>query len=328
MATNAVGFYTASSWDKSFMTLFKRLLRSWSRDAGKLYFEGRFLSIPRRHWFGAYAKSPNGRFTISWRDAADDNGQSGARNSGKGSFILLENSIVRAQGQLERPNDGKVANDGSFVLNDWHFTQGLNGTFYAFRADGSRILAQRFEANLYNNGIAPDGRLAVCQTANAPTEDGSVLAVFDLVEGVEIARWSPEPGWAAEYVFAGDGTIGLQYGDEAVFRYSADGDFIDRQLWLAWGLKSGVISVLHKISRWPEDEFTPALAARVLQATEVALANSHNSDWVLRLRGLCFEKLDSPADALACYEQALALNPKVGVKRRADALRKSLRNPT
>ncbi|WP_347338884.1 tetratricopeptide repeat protein [Bradyrhizobium nanningense] len=43
---------------------------------------------------------------------------------------------------------------------------------------------------------------------------------------------------------------------------------------------------------------------------------------LLRSRGTCLEALADLKEALACYDKALSLDPKVGVKRRADSLRK------
>lgn len=79
-----------------------------------------------------------------------------------------------------------MADNGTFTLNDWRFTSALAGTFLAFRADGSPIIAHDFAANIYESGLSPDGRLAVCQACNASnSEDSSRLVIFDLEAGVE-----------------------------------------------------------------------------------------------------------------------------------------------
>jgi tetratricopeptide (TPR) repeat protein len=40
--------------------------------------------------------------------------------------------------------------------------------------------------------------------------------------------------------------------------------------------------------------------------------------WGQKLRGMCLEAQNDQARALSCYEKALALDPKIGLKRRAD----------
>src|SRR5882724_8459964 len=103
---------------------------------------------------------------------------------------------------MERPNDGKVADNGVFILNDWQFTDALSGVFSAFRTSGKMIISRRFNANLYNSGLSVDGSLAVCQACNSPGQsDSSLLVLFDLVQGREIGSWVPESGWGQFYEF-------------------------------------------------------------------------------------------------------------------------------
>ncbi|MEI9966035.1 MAG: hypothetical protein WDM92_16720 [Caulobacteraceae bacterium] len=82
------------------------------------------------------------------------------------------------------------------MLNDWRFSQELTGTFWAFNPDGSKILSQTFEANLFNNGLSADGALAACHTCNSGNEaDSAVLTIFDLAVGQELTRFRAESGW-------------------------------------------------------------------------------------------------------------------------------------
>ena len=45
-------------------------------------------------------------------------------------YLLLEGSAVTIEGRIQRPNDGKVADNGAFILNDWMFGDALQSTFY------------------------------------------------------------------------------------------------------------------------------------------------------------------------------------------------------
>ena len=304
---------------------------SWLRGpptpAERVSVDGDFLRIPSRNYFGWYSASPDGRYAITWRDSDDEGTRGGARQSGMGRHFLIEGGAIIAEGRVERPNDGKVADNGTFVINDWGFSGDLAGVFHAFRADGSPILAQAFSANLYNNGLAADGRLAVCQTCNSHTEDASVLAVFDLAAGLELARWVPESGWAQSYDFPADGrTVQLRYPGGASFAYALDGAFIDRELWITWSLAQGSLNVVNRLLHSSEDKPSPDLAKRLVAAIDVALATTsddHARAWAYKMRGICLEAEGSVGEALRCYDEALRLNPKVGAKRRADALRKS-----
>lgn len=279
------------------------------------------IDIPSRKFIGMSSKSPNKRYTIAWCDG-------GPNQSRTGRYILLDRGRIAAEGKMPRPNDGKVTDNGIFILNDWGSIETLNGTFAAFGADGRKLVSRKFSANLFNNGLSADGRYAVCQTANAPGEDGSLLTLFDLRAGNEISAWLPESGWASYYEFPPDTqTIHLGYSDRGVFAYGFDGTFLDRIKWLKAGLQSGDIFIIEKLLAGSEGQPGADLAAQLLVAIDVALAGLRKEDGktrarVLKSRGICLEAIAEVKQALAAYNEALILDPKVGVKRRADQLRK------
>lgn len=232
---------------------------------------------------------------------------------------------------MARPNDGKVADDGTFILNDWGFGGGLKGTFYAFQRNGERICVQNFKANLFNNGLSADGRFAACHTCNSDDErDSAVLAVFDLARGVECARWRPASGWPNFYEFSDDGkTIGLGYLRLGVFRYTMAGEFLDRPAWEEARLTKGdygdVLMMSQDLIRGAGSKLTPELAARIISAIDRVSPSIHDRKWEalgLKLRGHSLEARGLIALALDCYERALVLDPKIGVKRRTTQLRK------
>jgi tetratricopeptide (TPR) repeat protein len=74
---------------------------------------------------------------------------------------------------------------------------------------------------------------------------------------------------------------------------------------------------------------TPDNARKALKSTDAALAEGakDRSDWAAtahRVRGEAYELLGQPREALEAFDQALSLDPKIGVKKRATALRKRL----
>lgn len=303
-------------------------LLDWLKGMRKeeIYSDDNFLHIPGRKYFGWYTVSPDGRYTLTWRDSNDEGTHGGARASGMGRFYLLHGEDIIAEGHCERPNDGKVANNGSFILNDWLFTGELAGVFRAYTSEGNPILAQSFSANLYNNGLSADGRLAVCQTCNSRTADASVLAVLDLLAGRELTRFIPQSGWARSYDFPDEGNgVTLCYPNGGKFTYALDGTFVDRARWIEWSLRHGSLFVIDMLIDEAGSNPDPALAQRLIAATDVALADSaqqNNRAWALKLRGISLEATGQLDAALACYDDATALDEKAGVKRRAQALRK------
>lgn len=282
---------------------------------------GRVISIASRDFVGMSSKSPNRRYTITWCDG----GWNGSR---AGRYILLDRGKIVVEGKMLRPNDGLVADNGVFVLNDWGTSESLNGVFSAFRPDGTKIVARKFRANLFNNGLSPDGSRAACQTANAPNDDGNLLTVFNLIAGNEVGSWRPESGWAGSYEFPEDGrTIRLVYRDRGAFDYSLGGEFVGRMKWLAAGLMAGDLYIVETLLRETDHRPSPSLVEQLLTALDVALAAPVNAQpktgaRIHRLRGECFEATGDALRVPEAYDQALRLDPKIGVKRRAEAIRK------
>lgn len=289
---------------------------------------GGVVHVPELGLIGSHSQSPNGRYVLLWRDGDDAGTSGGARQSGHGRYYLVDGDCVVAEGRAERPNDGKVADNGTFIINDWHFFTGeLRGTFMAFRADGSPIIARRFAANLFNNGLAENGGLAVCQTANAPNDDSSRLTIFDLDAGREVGGCIPESGWASEYAFPGGSRVSLVYRDLGGFDYATDGTFLDRERWIEASLLRGAPYLIQTLLRDAGDTPSPALLQRLIVATDAALQNPDYGDarWqaqTFKHRGVCLDGLGRQKEALASFEKALALDPKIGVKRRIEQLRK------
>lgn len=297
------------------------------------HFSDRFVRISQHDMFGEFSRSPNGRYMLVWQDAHLQ-AINGKTHTIKGRYMLFDRDRVLCDAHMERPNDGKVSDSGAFILNDWRSFGGeLQGTFYAFRSDGSEILRQNYCANLYNNGLSRDGHWAACQTCNAPSErDGSILTIFNLDRGKEHARWSAESGWPDGYEFAeNENKIFLVSRDLGKFAYSLDGEFLDRQTWQDAGIANGNVYIIANALQQMGDTPLPNVLTRMITGLDIALKKPHNSDTysqahILRLKGECHDKLSDWKSALECYEAALALNDKVGAKRRVSQIRKAVKD--
>jgi hypothetical protein len=290
-----------------------------------------FIEIPGRKFFGECVRSPDQRYTLAWSDANESGSQGGARSQGKGKYIVLAGKDVIAQGAVARPNDGKIANDGNFILNDWGFGGSLQGVFLAFDRSGKPLVKRRFEANLFNNGISVDGSTATCQTANAyEGEDASKLTIFNLRTGVEVGSWIPASGWADFYAFPADGVIQLGYSKLGLFSYGWDGTFLDAEKWQEARLSKGDYSTVMMAVEFAiksGDQLADGLADRLLKSLErisgqIPAADIQRKAMLEKLQGQCWEAKGDLAVALTAYDAALAINPKVGIRRRADQIRK------
>jgi hypothetical protein len=291
-------------------------------------FSDRLITIDALDFVGQFAKSPNGQFRLIWSDRNPEGTIGGYRTEGHGRWALLEHDRLICEGRLERPQDGKVANDGTFILNDWMFGEGLKGRLVAFRRDGTAILARDIAANLMSNGLSNDGRFAIYQTANAPgSPDSSVYMLYDLTAETEIARWEPETGWAEGYEFdtAARQVFLIQRDAERV-AYHFDGTMIDREGWQARRVAGGDLIVIRSLLADASQMHDADFVARIIAGLDRAAQDNdiHVRARALRLRGELLEEAGHGAAALVAYDQALALDPQIGVTRRADKLRKAL----
>ena len=142
--------------------------------------KSRFLEAEALHFFGQSSCSPNGRFVLAWHESGI---HPFTGKQSLGLYFLLDNNRAIAAGKMQRPNDGKVCDNGNFILNDWMFNDGqtLAGTFYAFMFNGEILVRCEFKANLGDNGILDDGRFAFCNTCTSKYKEHSDKTfVFDL----------------------------------------------------------------------------------------------------------------------------------------------------
>jgi len=291
--------------------------------SGLVVFDETFLRVKSLDFFGQYNRSPNGRYTTAWRDSDPDGDIGGYRDKGEGDYLLLEEESVLTHGRLQRPNDGKVADTGRFVINDWLFGDGLKGTFYAFKSNGALILSKRFRANLDKSGISLDVSFAVCQTLSSDNEDATLLTLFDLSRKLVIAQWQPQSGAASAYEFElPTRKLFLVYGGPAYkdypdpqWAYSFDGEFLDRDRWLAdklkWGDFSTLIMTVEDLLKVSASSMEPARCRMLLKSVELAIQKGADGypDWhahALKLLGILHEQLGELPKAIALYGRALA----------------------
>lgn len=285
---------------------------------------GRVVSVPELDMMGQLSTSPNGKYKLLWRDR----GWNGNEADPFGRYVLLNDGKIVVDARMDRPQDGKVADDGTFILNDWGQRNDLAGTFHAFSADGREILCRSYSANLLNNGLSENGQLAVCQTCNAPNSpDSSILSVFELGAGKIIAEWTAESGWADNYEFADGDKVRMLRKGKLPLHYSLTGNFLSRDIWLKDEVSGGNLYVIRKALAEVND--SSAVTVQILRdgiQTAISKADNRSLADALRLLGEIEEAAGNPKTALEAYDKALSENPKIGVARKAAALRKSLAN--
>lgn len=265
----------------------------------------RFLTIDELGFFGQFSRSPDGRHLVAWSDRGPDAVAGDRRGDGRGRWILLRDGFLVAEGRLQRPGDGKVADDGTVLLSDWLSGDGLDGVLVAISGDGRQLMARGFSANLADTALSTDGAYAVCRTLNSPgSPDSRKLVLFDARRGVEIARWDPEPVPIFGYEFetgAGILHVFAEDGDRAT--YDFDGTMVNAGDWRAGRIRRGDLAAIKAFIEECRGVPSPAAVEEILDGLDVACAAGPG--WLtaraFRLKGEFLEGLARPGDALAAY---------------------------
>lgn len=291
-------------------------------------FSPSLVSIDALDFMGHMAAAPGGRFKLIWSDRDPETMRGGSREAGHGYWALLDGGHVTAEGRLERPQEGRVSDTGTFILHDWMFGNDLRSQFAAFRPDGDLIFSHEFVANVMNNGLSNDGRFAICQTANAPSSsDSCKYILFDLEAGGEVARWDSETGWTSGYAFdVANRLVRLFHKDDETVEYGFDGQMVDRGEWQDRRIANGDIVVIRSVLEAAGSEIDEALRAKLRAGLDHAerCGEFWQKAAALRLSGELYEHVGELPAALVSYDQALLLDPQIGVSRRADKIRKAL----
>lgn len=283
--------------------------------------------VPALDLMGPFATSPDGRFTLVWSDADPSGRRGGYRESGHGRYALIEGLALRAQGTMERPNDGHVARNGTFVLTDWMFGDALRSEFHVISSNGEPLLRERFTANGFSSGIAPDGSRVAYQLCNSDTPDGGMLVVFDVRTRVRLAAFTPRAGWGQEYIFAPD-RIGVVNGEQGTFWYDFDGVLLNPEAWVQHRDDSpNGFRMLEHAQASLESAPRPLSEADAKSILETAAAAGEQLErWpryaakAERLRGEVAEERGDASAAIQHFQRALQLDPRCGVKKRLAAL--------
>ncbi len=302
--------------------------------ASEATFKGLFMTAPSIGFTGLYHTSPNKKWSVGWSDrTATSNGyRGGNKMSGQGQYVLCFENQVVLHGELERPKSPTVANNGSFSIEDWRFGNDLAGNFHIFDSSGKELVKRVFKANILNSSISENGLMAICQTANSPQgNDSNKLTGFDVENREELFSITPETGWAQDYFLEEDTeSFGIVLNDVGTFYYSTEGVLKNPQDLSTARLNSSNkhISIAEAESLLKTARPDSTRLKLALEKCEIALKdpdfinNSNSKARGLKVQGLIHAQLGNDKDALNSFLKALEIDPRIGVKQKANALKK------
>ena len=278
---------------------------------------GRYMiQIDELNFFGSFSKSPNKKFLISW----------GPSNT----VILVKNDKILFSKKLQvlRLDDGKVADNGTFIVTDIRGNE-LESMFFIFDMLGQQLLCHKFHANTLNTAISADGKYAACQLANNPDhKDGGALAMFDIEHGALL--WQRQP-------YVGTNTYNFDTKERTLhtgtFTYSATGEALDLEGSVLFLIgKSHLSYLLHLTKKLLQGNWLPLTseaANLIIKKLQLHIDNQITEDskeeaLTHRRIGEMYEFNNEKDKAISYYEQALVIDDAVGVKIKLRGLKKAL----
>ena len=273
--------------------------------------------------------SPSGAFALLLRDATDDGSAGGFRSTGLGRYRLIEKGAgLRCDGRLERPNDGHVADTGTFILADWLFTDELRGRLHVFAADGTELIRRECRANVLSTYMDAEGRYAAAQMASNPEDDhdDERFIVFDVTRRSELWLKPLEVGRpdSAEFDVAA-GALWITTTTFGRMRYGLADGFVDlaelRERALVNGDGFAILGLVEdEVAAGVQVDRREVLVDACLRASGRLAEYPRHAARAFRLAGEIVEGSDA-SRTLAFWDRALTLDPKVGISKRAAALR-------
>lgn len=293
-----------------------------------------FVFLEQHGFRGPTRRSQSGQYTFGWQDFDYRGGQiGGSRTGGDGQVILLDRGHLVYRLDLERPNDGAVADSGVAVVNDWLFDSGLCGVFYVLSPTGEILISRRLSANLFRSGIAADGSVAWSVTANAPTPDGGRLKIYSVKDRLEIADLERPDGWEVSEVSVSDTGFLVLSGTGIQYLYNSEGKLLNEdevtEAVEARAIESGkawqLLEVVeNRLVRYA-DKMVEGQGRDLLDLLD-RINTANESDKfvakVSRRRGEVLNAMGDVSAAVSALEHALSLDEKVGAKRMLSQLRK------
>lgn len=284
---------------------------------------------------GRYVKSQNGRYAVIFDSGhgeqyRDRDGRVASRWI-PGAYALVKNGNVIVSDNCPRPDYAAVSNKGNFVICEIDTIGELKTTVHAFSVETSLRTSTKVQALPNCVGISDDGRYVAVQFCNSRNEDSGKLMLWDVDKLERMASFEPETGWPDKIRFrVTERVIILEYekvGMKRSYRYSFDGEFLDRERYRIEEIEDASVSqmvyIIRRRFKDAAEEDLPGLRgliddtlSRSFAGEPGYLASAH------RLKGEIHEAMDERLPAIAAYERALDLNPKVGVKTRLKNLKK------
>lgn len=301
-----------------------------------------FFEIESLGFYGRGIRSTNQRWFLAYGRVDDPNALGSSSDDMTGAVILFDQeSIACRLDGLCRPKAVAVCDAGLFAVNDLGPSDDFLGprcSLQVFGVTGRRVLQYRAGAAIERPALSADGCMLAFHTLGAPQDssrqgDGESVFLVDVEREVTIWKMNVPVVWPTAISFDDAGRMVLVHGhSNDVYRYTFDGDFLDADVVarvgrdLAQSDEFGyqlLDQAVELISKRSMSELPDDVAEEVVGLVRKALEKRLSPNTQAKSHRILGELAEAKGDlrgALAEYNEALELNPKIGLKRRVKAL--------
>lgn len=244
-----------------------------------------------------------------------------------GKIALFKDNQLLFKKELERPNDSTVNNKGTVICNDWLNSDELTGINYIFDKFGNKLFSLKTLANLGICQISEDSKIGLFETHNSDNEDGNKIFLID-IESREILEKFERPIYFRKTIIdTNRKEINLKDKDNFDFLIDYKGNQLNEKNYDKKILQNGNVRdiIFHFEEKREEIKYNHTEYLTFLNKI-LKLNNEENpygTDLIYRNLGEFYEKKGNISKTIECWEKALEINPKVGIKRRLGKYKKN-----
>jgi hypothetical protein len=273
-------------------------------------------------FYGQQRKSPDSRFIVLSADSYQLNGK-----NKNGQLALLNDKKLLFKISLQRPNDAHVSNNGIVICCDWQNSEALTGKFLVFNSSGEMVFSKKTTANLGNCALSESGLYALFETYGSDTGHSNQVFIVDITNKTILAQFERPFAFNTASIVEPQQQIIFKNHKGFTFEIDFKGQQLNRENYEKQILTKG--SVYEKMilydTKSDDEKYGDIEYLHLLEKSinDKDASYSFGIDRIYRKIGEYYESNNKVEKTIEFWEKAIALNPKVGIARKLEGLKKS-----
>lgn len=272
-------------------------------------------------FYGQTRTSPNGIYTVVYADSYEDNGR---MKNGQLALVKERNLLFRKT--LQRPAEANASDTGIVVCCDYTHSQELTGKFIVFDSMGEVLFSKKPTAIPGNCAVSADGTTALFETHSSDTDDSDQVFIIDIPSGQIVGQFERPFTFNSAVILPDQQRVRFINHKNFVYETDYTGEQQNVEAYEKQILLRG--SVCDKMvfyeSRGRDEKYHDPYYVELL---EFALGDeeacySFGKDRIYRKIGEYYEAIGASDKAIENWEEAIAINPKVGIAQKLERLKK------